>query len=195
MASERVLCWVRNEELRGHANVLPIWSATLLNNIIQKSRYQDVFEMKTVLQPWPCAEKPSCPTVTVMKLYALEINSGIFCWHKHAITMTKLLSLSDILWVPQLILHFWIFQITRDVTLARSEYVLQRAAAAEPKYQNWVSFCGDIIPSLEHLTHAFWCIIRFFWRNNLARVNRLGTLCMGLVLGQTKCVSLTLLTG
>lgn len=72
MASERVLCWVRNEELRGHANVLPIWSATLLNNIIKKSRYQDVFEMKTVLQPWPCAEKPSCPTVTVMKLYALD---------------------------------------------------------------------------------------------------------------------------
>ena len=42
-----------------------------------------------------------------------------------------------------------------------------------------------MLMSNERLTHAFRCIIWFFSPNNLARVNRLGTLCMAGILEQS----------
>ena len=67
-----------------------------------------------------------------------------------------------------------------------------RESEGKSELSQFLLISRDFIPESKlmpgrRLTHAFRCIIWFFQRNNLVRVNRLGTLCMaGWILEQTK---------
>lgn len=185
---------------------------TFLLSIIDLAK---ITSMNTWILRWRLGVKPSVPRngAKHFPYTTWPLNQGSFQMNSStemSIREWKMFPCDRIIWasqcdillaiLQQLILDFWIFSNYKRWNIVGVEaeeiwcFASETRCEAARENQNWVSFYSsrEILSTRisscagQRLTHAFRCIIWFFWRNNLARVNRLGTLCMAGILEQTK---------